>query len=156
MAPLNFFYVHCCSFYCYQQWDLSSKSFHDICTAWQKAVRGIFNLPYRTHRYLLPYVVVCEHMRDNLINRLNHCFDFLVSSSSAIVSPWPFKEVFDSIRIGLNIKFVSSRNAARTDENERGKGLSLCYFLHIRSDDWYICLFQEDDIDVFIDSVWNE
>ena len=55
------FYAHCCSSYGSQQWDLSNKSFDDICTAWQKSVRMIFNLPYVTHRYMLPYVVGCEH-----------------------------------------------------------------------------------------------
>ena len=150
------FYAHCCSFYGSQQWDLSSKSFDDICTAWQKAVRRIFNLPYRTYRYLLPYVVGCEHIRDNLISRCKNFFDSLMSSSNAIVQLLAFNAIFNNTPISLNRKFVSSRNSARTDENEKGKGLPLCSLLNIRADHWYIPQFQRDDIDVLINSVCTE
>ena len=125
------FYAHCCSFYGSQQWDLSSKSFDNICTAWQKAVRRIFNLPYRTHRYLLPYVVGCEHIRDNFISRFKNFFDSLMSSSNAIVQVLAFNAIFNNTPIGLNRKFVSSRNSARTDKNEKGKGVLLCSLLNI-------------------------
>ena len=150
------FYAHCCSFYGSQQWDLSSKSFDDICTAWQKAVRRIFNLPYRTHRYLLPYVVGREHIRDNLISRFENFFDSLMSSSNAIVQLLAYNAIFNNTPIGLNRKFVSSRNSARTDENEKGKGLLLCSLLKIRADHWYIPQFQRDNIDVLINSVCTE
>ena len=129
------FCAHCYSFMV-QQWDLSSKSFDDICIAWQKAVRRIFNLPYRMHRYLLPCVVGCEHIQDNLINRFKNFFDPLKSSINTIVQLLAFNAVFNNTPIGLNRKFVSSRNSARTDENERGKRLLLCSLLHIGSDHW--------------------
>ena len=122
----------------------------------QKAVRRIFNLPYRTHRYLLPYAVGCEHIRDNLINRFKNLFDSSMSSSNAIVQHLAFNAVLNNTPIGLNRKFVSSRNSARTDENENGKGLLLCSVLHKRSDHWYIPQFQRDGIDVLINSVCTE
>ena len=58
-----------------QQWDLSDKSLDDICSACQKAVRVIFNLPYRTHKYLPPHVVGCDGIRDNLIGRFKNFFN---------------------------------------------------------------------------------
>ena len=149
-------YALCCSFYGSQQWDFSSKSFDDICTTWQKAVRRIFNLPYRTHRYLLPYVVECEHIRDNLINRFKNVFDSFMSSSNAIVQLLAFNAVSNNTPKGLNRKFVCSRNSTRTDENGKGNGLLLCSSLHIRSDHWHIPQFQRDDIDVLINSVCTE
>ena len=100
------FYAHCCSFYGSQQLDLSGKSFDNICTAWQKAVRRIFfNLPYRTQRKMLPYVVVCENIRDKLINRFKDFFDSLMSSSKAIVQLLGFNAVFNNSPIDLNRKF---------------------------------------------------
>ena len=50
----------------------------------RKLSGGFINLPYRTHRYLLPYVVGFEHIRDNLINIVKNFFDSLMSSSNAI------------------------------------------------------------------------
>ena len=83
-------------------------------------------------------------------------FDSLMSSSNAIVQILAFNAVFNNIPIVLNRKFVSSRNSARTGENEKGMGLFLCSLLHIRSDHWYIPQFLRDDIDVLINSVCIE
>ena len=81
-----------------------------------------------------------------------------MSSSNAIIQLLAFNAVFNNTPIGLNRKFVSSRNSARTDENEneKGKGLLLCSLLNIRADHWYIPQFQRDDIDVLINSVCTE
>ena len=79
-----------------------------------------------------------------------------MSSSNAIVQLLAFNAVFNNTPIGVNRKFVSSRNSAWTDENEKGKGLLLCSLLHIRADHWYIPQFQRDDIDVLINSVCTE
>ena len=79
-----------------------------------------------------------------------------MSSSNAVVQLLAFNAIFSNTPIGLNRKFVSSRNAARTDENEKGKGLLLCSLLNIRADHWYIPQFQRDDIDVLINSVCTE
>ena len=46
-----FMHIVCFSF---KQWDLYSKSFNDVCTPWQKAVKRNFNLPHHTH--------ICCHM----------------------------------------------------------------------------------------------
>ena len=51
------FPAYCCSVYGSQIWNLSNSIFEYICTAWNKAVRRIFNLLHYTHRYLLPYIV---------------------------------------------------------------------------------------------------
>ena len=79
------FYSYCCSFYVCQLWDLSSNYIEVIYVAWQKAVRRIFNLPYNTHRYLLPFVVGSPHIRVNLENRFNNFVDALMSSDNKII-----------------------------------------------------------------------
>ena len=50
------FMSYCCSFYGCQLQDLSSTWIDAICVALNKVVRRIFQLPYDTHRFLLPYV----------------------------------------------------------------------------------------------------
>ena len=92
----------------------------------------------------------------NLISRFKNFFDSLMSSSNAIVQLLAFNAIFNNTPIGLNRKFVSSRNSARTDENEKGKGLLLCSLLKICADHWYIPQFQRDYIDVLIDFVCTE
>ena len=89
-------------------------------------------------------------VRDNLINKFKNFFDSLMSSSNAIVQLLAFNAVFNNIFVGLNRKFVSSRNSARTDESEKENGLLLCSLLHIHLDHWYIPQFQRDAIYVLI------
>ena len=81
---MKLFYAHCFSFCGSKQWDLYNKPFVNMCTALQKAVRKIYNLPYCSHRYLLPCVVGCEHIQKHLIKLLKKFFDALKSSSNAI------------------------------------------------------------------------
>ena len=61
------FMSYCCSVYVCQLWDLSSTWFDAICVALNKAVHCIFQLPYNTYRFLLPYVVDGIPIRDQLL-----------------------------------------------------------------------------------------
>jgi thiol-disulfide isomerase/thioredoxin len=45
----KFFNSFCCSFYGSSLWSFNASSFDNICVQWNKAVRRILNLPYRTH-----------------------------------------------------------------------------------------------------------
>ena len=71
MLQVNCFILIVILFYGCQLWDLSSNYIEDICVAWQKAIRRIFNLPCNTHRYLLPFVAGSSHIRVNIVNRFN-------------------------------------------------------------------------------------
>ena len=51
------FNTYCCDYYGSVLWQHDSKYFSRLCVAWRKAVRVIANLPYRTHCYLLPFIV---------------------------------------------------------------------------------------------------
>ena len=83
---------YCCSFYGCQLWDLSSNWFDAICVAWNKAARGIFQLPYRTatgkyhalntHRFLLPYVVDGVPIRDQLLKRCVIFFNHVIQAKT--------------------------------------------------------------------------
>ena len=49
--------TYCCSFYGCQTWDLYGKHVNQLNVEWNKAVRRTLNLPYKTHRWLLPLIV---------------------------------------------------------------------------------------------------
>ena len=110
----------------------------------------LYNLPHRTHRHLLSYVVGCEHLRENLINRFTKYFDLLMSSSNAIAQLMAFNAVLSNTAIGLNKTFFSSRNSARTDENGKGKFVFMLFITHSLwllvyssvSKRWYWCVNQ--------------
>ena len=47
------FQSYCTSFYGSELWALSSKGLEVCCIAWRKGGRRIFNMPYRTHFFLV-------------------------------------------------------------------------------------------------------
>ena len=47
------FQSYCTSFYGSELWALSSKGLEVCCIAWHKGARRIFNMPYRTHSFLV-------------------------------------------------------------------------------------------------------
>ena len=78
----------------------------DIYVAWQKAIRRILNLPYNTHRYLLPFVAVSSHIRFNLVNRFNNFFTALMSSDNKIIEIQVYNCHFSNTPLGLNRKWI--------------------------------------------------
>ena len=85
-VAFKLFQTYCCSFYGSQLWNLSSASFNDICTAWNKVVRRIFHLPFTTHRFLLPCVTQSEHIRANLIKRSTTVFQNMMLSDDEVIN----------------------------------------------------------------------
>ena len=47
------FQSYCTSFYGSELWSLSSKGLEECCIAWRKGARRIFNMPYKTHSFLV-------------------------------------------------------------------------------------------------------
>ena len=50
------FKTYCMSVYGSVLWNFENIDIQRFFTAWRKAVRSIFNLPFKTHCYLLPYI----------------------------------------------------------------------------------------------------
>jgi len=63
------FRAYCISFYGCELWDLSDSSLSAFCTAWRKALRHIWNLPYRTYCHLLPLLCNCIPVFDEICKR---------------------------------------------------------------------------------------
>ena len=56
------FKSHCCSYYGSQLWNVTSCGFKACCTQWNKAVRHIKGLHYRTHTWILGPVTNQYHI----------------------------------------------------------------------------------------------
>ena len=51
---IRLFQTYCQSFYGSQIWDLNNNKINTFNVSWRKAVRRLWFVPYRTHRFLLP------------------------------------------------------------------------------------------------------
>ena len=56
------FNSYCCSFYGSQIWNINSRGFKKCCVQWNKAVRKLLKLPYRTHTWLLGPLMRQNHI----------------------------------------------------------------------------------------------
>ena len=56
---------YCYSFYGSQLWYLNSRYFDKLCKTWNKAVRRMLNLPYRTHTWILSPLMNQLHIHNN-------------------------------------------------------------------------------------------
>jgi hypothetical protein len=63
------FRSYCTSFYGCELWSLSSNYLQDLCVAWRKGVRSVWNLPQSTHCYLLPLLCDCLPVFDEICRR---------------------------------------------------------------------------------------
>ena len=68
-AILKLYNIYCCSFYGSSIWDLSSQFVSKLYTAWNTALRILFNVPRDTHRYLIESVLQCLNEKTMLASR---------------------------------------------------------------------------------------
>jgi hypothetical protein len=66
---LKLFNSYCCHYYGSQSWKLNDKNISKIYVAWNKAVRHLCRLSYRTHTFFLPYVTNSLYVKDQLYIR---------------------------------------------------------------------------------------
>jgi len=98
---LHLFNAHCTSFYGSQSWDLSQSCVNSVYSKFNRGVRMLLNLPFRTHRdilYVLLSSLSLEHqlaqrfskMRWKMINSTNHMLNnvsnIFISDSRSILS----------------------------------------------------------------------
>ena len=69
------FNSYCMAWYGSQILDLSGAHIQKVCTGWNKAVRKIWHLPYRTHCSLLPHLMQTVNMNSELVCRYVKLYD---------------------------------------------------------------------------------
>ena len=75
------FQIYCCSFYGSELWCCNSYGFNRCVIEWNKAMRRILRIPYRSHRWLLAQLGQQKNLREHLhiqflryiTYALNHC-----------------------------------------------------------------------------------
>ena len=92
------FSSYCMSFYGCELWDLTCDHLSDVCTAWRKGVRRLWDLPYMTHCYLLPLLGHCLPVLDEICKRSMNFVSTCLSHTSSLVK----YVTHHRIRIGLN------------------------------------------------------
>ena len=80
------FRSHCCSYYGSQLWNVTSCGFKACCTQWNKAVRHIKGLHYRTHTWILGPVTNQYHISVQLFIKSLRFIYSLFNSNNSIVS----------------------------------------------------------------------
>ena len=79
------FNSYCCHYYGSQAWRLRDKNISSIYTAWNKAVRHICGLPYRTHTYFLPFISETLYVKDQIYLRAANMIMCMLNSSNESV-----------------------------------------------------------------------
>ena len=80
------FRSYCTSYYGCELWSLTTSNISDLCTAWRRGVRSIWNLPHATHCYLLPLICQCLPVFDELCRRSINFARLCVSHESKLIS----------------------------------------------------------------------
>ena len=70
---LNLVHSYAYNLYGSNIWDIFSHGCQKICTSYNVAVRSIYNLPRRTHRYLLEPLTDMPHLYVQLLSRISIC-----------------------------------------------------------------------------------
>ena len=64
------FNSHCNSFYGAEFMDISSSQFQKLLVKWRKSARFFLDIPYRTHNWLLPYILNSSSAKIQIFKRI--------------------------------------------------------------------------------------
>ena len=77
---------YCCSYYGSQLWPLWNKRFDNVCTQWRKAIRNVWNLPYRAHSNMLPIIADTYPLEYALESRFIKFLKSVMNSENELVA----------------------------------------------------------------------
>ena len=77
--------IYATSFYSSSLWDLSSVESEKISTSWNKTVRMVFNLPYKTHNYLIEEISDSLHVKTMLWSRFVQFHESLINNKKPLI-----------------------------------------------------------------------
>ena len=104
------FKSYCCSYYGSCCWDLNSTFAMKMYTQWNKAVRNIWHLPYKTHKCLLPHIVHNLSMKDQMLVRFIHYYASLLKSDNYVINYFCLRSAYyaDST-LGTNCAYIAKQ-----------------------------------------------
>ena len=118
-AKYRLFRSYCTSYYGCELWSPTTSNISDLCTAWRRGVRSIWNLPYTTHCFLLPLICQCLPVFDELCRRSIDFARSCVSRESKLISQIASYCVhFARCKspMGSNILFCADRYQTNNDD----------------------------------------
>ena len=137
---MNLILIYNSHFYGSNLWNLFAIS--DVYTAWNNVLRMVFNLPRRTHRYLLEPVTDFKHLFTLLTNRFLKFYSTLFLSGKNIISNLRrIQEKDCRSNFGSNIKNICRLN--NTTDIQTCLKDSVRYFPINVSDSWRVNFLKE-------------
>jgi hypothetical protein len=104
----DLFKQYCTSFYGSQSCMLYHKSFNELNIAWRKAMRRIWNVPYRTHGALLPFISGQNPCDVSLYKRFIRHFISGINHKNASVSTIFHSSLYTGGRLYKNLRHVTN------------------------------------------------
>ena len=137
---MNLIMLYNSHFYGSNLWNL--MDIDGINTAWNKIVRIIFDLPYRTHRYLLEPFSGFHHISTLLNNRFLKFYTTIFMSNKKVISNLRLCQENDCrSTFGFNIKNICLKNATLNILD--CKKFSVKYFPMNETDSWRVGALKE-------------
>lgn len=113
------FRQYCCSFYGSPLWDLSSTSVENLCIAWRKALRVLWNVSYRTHCNIIEWLSDCLPLQAQLKCRFVKFIKNCLSSDNVTVKTVSSQCLYNPMSCaGSNYREITSQcNNVMSDLN---------------------------------------
>ncbi len=100
-----------CSHYGSVLWELNGKGFSSFCISWNKGVRRVIGIPYKTHTALLGPIIDSCHVYIVLVKLFCKFVDSILTSDNEIVNVIITKAIASAQSpIGTNIAILRNRN----------------------------------------------
>ena len=121
---LRLFQTYCSSQYGSVLWELDGKGFSRFCISWNKGVRRVIGIPYKTHTALLGPIIDSCHLSIVLVKRFCKFVDSMLTSDNEIVKVIITKAIASAQSpIGINIAILRNR-----------------YDIHVRNVKKFMCI----------------
>ena len=117
-------------------WSLTTGNISDLCTAWRRGVRSIWNLQYTTRCHLLPLLCQCLPVFDELFRRSINFARSCVSHESKLISQiasYCINFACCKSPMGSNILFCADRYQTTVDDILSGSSNYIVYSHYNRS-----------------------
>ena len=106
-VKFRLFSSYCTSFFGSELWRMDNVRIGDICTAWRKAIRRIWTLPYNAHSRFLPLLCNCLPVNDQFCERfLNFVKRCISDHSSPLVRTIASHGLFSRSQSPLGYNFM--------------------------------------------------
>ena len=83
---IRLFQTYCSSHYGSVLWQLNGRGFNSFCISWNKGVRRVLGIPYKTHTALLGPIIDSCHVSIVLVKRFCKFVDSMLTSDNEIVT----------------------------------------------------------------------